>query len=154
VIRAADDAVLNFADGFGEQRRRAALRTHLNELAVLALSLDEHNAFSRIMAARLFDVDVFAGLQGVDGHRRVPMVGRSDSDRVDFFDCENVAEVFVSRRHCAALFLHGGGELIHDVGLDITDVRDVGVLLVCFQSGQVRVRTAVESDDGEVQPIV
>ena len=130
------------------------MRTHLDELAALALSLNEHSAFSRIVAARLFDIDVFAGLQGVDRHGRVPMIGRSYGDRIDFFDCENVAEVFVSRRHCAAFLLHGGGELIHDVGLDITDMRDVGVLLICFQSGQVRVGTAVESDDGEVEPII
>ena len=37
-------------------------------------------AFAHVVAHRLFDVHVFAGLDGPDGGQRVPVVGRGDRD--------------------------------------------------------------------------
>ena len=46
-----------------------------------------------IMSERLFDVDVFAGVARVDGHRHVPVVGAGDQDGVDVFAVEQLAIV-------------------------------------------------------------
>ena len=45
------------------------------------------------MDHRLFEVDVFAGLHGIDGSRLVPVVGRRDEDGVDVFAGKDLAVV-------------------------------------------------------------
>src|ERR1700732_990426 len=47
------------------------------------------------MRARLFDVYVFPGLAGPDGHERVPMIGRGDGDGVNIFVFEQLANIDV-----------------------------------------------------------
>ena len=53
---------------------------------------------ARIVSERLFDVDVFAGVAGVDGHRYVPMVGAGDQDRIDILAIEDLAIVLGGHR--------------------------------------------------------
>ena len=43
---------------------------------------DHVEAFVDLVAHRLLDVDVLAGLAGMDGHQGVPVVGRADDDGV------------------------------------------------------------------------
>ena len=76
-------------------RRGAALGSHLDVLAVLALRLDQQRAFGGVVAARLLDVDMLAGLKSGDGHGRVPVVGRGDGDRIDVLGGEELAEVLI-----------------------------------------------------------
>src|SRR5262245_25930787 len=51
--------------------------------------LESNPAFLDIMAARLLDVDMFAGLSGPDGHQGVPVIRRGDGDgvHVAVFEC-------------------------------------------------------------------
>ena len=69
VVRTANKAGVNFIDDLDGVRRRALLRAHLHELAVFLLRLHQHGALGRIVAARLFYIDVLARLQA----RRWPL---------------------------------------------------------------------------------
>ena len=51
-----------------------ALGSRLNDPVVLASSLDHPAAFANIVAHRLFDINVFAGLTGPDRTKSVPVV--------------------------------------------------------------------------------
>jgi hypothetical protein len=114
-------------------RRGALLRAHLHQLARFLLRFDQHYALGGIVAAWLFDVDMLACLNARDGHRRVPVVGRCDGDRIDFFQREEVAEVFLGCRGLAHLSLRVGGELLQDVALDVAHMRVARVRLVRLQ---------------------
>src|SRR5690606_22646496 len=55
--------------------RRTVLRAALADAVVLAGSLHHAAAFHDVVADRLFDIHIFAGLHGPDRGQRVPVVG-------------------------------------------------------------------------------
>ena len=73
----------------------AALGAVLDDPVVLAGGLDGDPALVDVVAARLLDVDVLAGLAGPDGHQRVPVVGRGDRDGVEVLVVEHAADVLL-----------------------------------------------------------
>ena len=154
VVGAADEAILNFFDEVDVDGRGAALCAHLDALVVLFLGFDEESAFGRVVAAGLFDVDVLAGAEAIDGERRVPMVGRRDGDGVDVLGGEHLAEVFVGFGGIAQVALQTSGEALEDDAIDIADMRDAHVILVGFESGEMGVGAAVEADDREVDAVI
>ena len=79
---------------------RAALRAVLDDAVVLAGGLDGDAALVDVVAARLLDVDVLAGLAGPDGHQRVPVVRRGDRDGVDVLVVERLADVLHGLGRC------------------------------------------------------
>src|SRR5262249_25678081 len=78
---------------FGERAAAAALRAVLHKAAVFLRCLDALAAFKRVVADRLLDVHVFAGLAGQDGDQRVPVVARRDRTGIQFFVFERSADV-------------------------------------------------------------
>ena len=76
-------------------RRAASLRAELDDAVVLARGLDHPPPFDDVVAGRLLDVDVLAGLAGQDGQQRVPVVGRGDRDGVDRLVVEQPPKVFL-----------------------------------------------------------
>src|SRR5260370_24687221 len=48
-------------------------------------------AFFDLQCQRLFNIDITAGIESVDGDGRVPMVRRGDQDRVAFFHLAKLA---------------------------------------------------------------
>ena len=60
--------------------------------------LDGDAALVDVVAARLLDVDVLAGLAGPDRHQRVPVVGRGDRDGVDRLVLQHAADVLLGGR--------------------------------------------------------
>ena len=76
-------------------RVRAALGAVLDDFAVFFCRLDELPALKDIVAKRLFDIHVLAGLACPDGGQRVPMVGRRDRDGVDVLVGERFANVAI-----------------------------------------------------------
>ena len=60
---------------------------------MLAHRLDQQLALVGIVAARFLQIDMLAGGQGQDGHRRVPMVRRRDGHRVQRLVFQRLAEV-------------------------------------------------------------
>ena len=72
---------------------RPALRADLADPAVLACGGNHGRAFRNVVAGRLFDVHVFAGLHGPDGTQGVPVVGRRGTDQIDRRVLECLAHV-------------------------------------------------------------
>ncbi len=72
---------------------RALLRARLEYPVVPAHGLDDLAAFGDRIGQRLLQEDVFAGVGGGDGNRRVPMVGSDDEDPVDVLAAQQLAEI-------------------------------------------------------------
>ncbi len=132
----------------------ALLVADLDELAVLLLGLDEEFALARVVAGGLFDVDVLAGLEAVDGHGGVPVVGHGDGDDVDVFGGEDLVVVAFGGGGVAELLGGGGDVLGEDGGLDVADVGDAGAFGVVLERREVGVAAAIEADDREVEAVV
>ena len=62
------------------------------------------------------------------------MVGRCDGDGVDIFLLENSAKVFVRLSCLAHFLLHAVGELLENVAVHITHMRDAGGVLFALSA--------------------
>src|SRR6266436_1415867 len=91
----ADRAVTQMLDGFQHAGVRSRLAAVLANSVVLLYRPDQLASFKGVVRARLFDVDVFPGLAGPDGHERVPMIGRGDGDGVNVFVLKELANIDV-----------------------------------------------------------
>jgi len=76
------------------------------------------------MRAGFFDVDIFAGLAGPDGHERVPVIGSGDGDGVDVFVFEEPANIDVRFGLRQAHLLDFGDALAGDIFVDVADGDD------------------------------
>ena len=100
----ADLAAVNEVERLAHAGHAAALHAHLAHAAELAGPLRHHAAFVDVVAARLLDVDVFAGLHRPHGHHGVPVIRRGDRDGVDVFVFKQLAHVRVVLRFLASVF--------------------------------------------------
>src|ERR1035437_7058595 len=78
-----------------------------------------------IVTARLLKIDMLAGAQGQDRHRRVPMVRRGDGRGIQGFVLQRLPEVLESVRLRflllrGGLYSRGDGAVVH-----IADIRDL-----------------------------
>ena len=64
------------------QEAAARLCAQLDDAAVLLQGGDHRLSFDNVVAIRLLHVDIFAGLASMNGRQRMPMVWRTDADRV------------------------------------------------------------------------
>src|SRR3979490_395448 len=78
--------------------RAANLRAGLANAIELAGRLDDPPAFADVMADRLLDVDVLAGLHGPDGGQGVPVIRRCDRDDIDGLIFQDLADVLFELR--------------------------------------------------------
>ena len=124
---------MDLIDNLNGVGRRSLLCAHLHQLAILLLRPHQHLSLSRIVAARLFQIDVLARLQCGDGHRCVPMVRGSNCDGVHILLLQNPAKVFVRRSGFLHLLLHCVGELSKDIAVHIADMRNAGSAPVCLE---------------------
>ena len=94
-LHVADPAAVNEVNGLPHAGHAAALRAHLADAAELPRPLRDHPPLLHVVAARLLDVHIFAGLHGPHRHHGVPVVGSGDRDDVDVFGVEQPAEVLL-----------------------------------------------------------
>ena len=80
---AAEAAALDEIDGVAEVGPTALLHAALEDVFAGADGFGEDGAFFERVGDGLFEVDVFAGGDGVGGHADVPVVGRGDEDGVE-----------------------------------------------------------------------
>src|SRR5712675_1639660 len=80
---AAEAAALNEIHGVAKVAPTALLHAALQDLFAGADRMGEGRAFLQGVRDGLFEIDVFAGCDGVDGHADVPVVGRGDEDSVE-----------------------------------------------------------------------
>src|SRR5262249_16372332 len=89
----ADAAAEHQLPGLARAGHAAGLGAGLADALVAARGLDDAPALGHLVADRLLDVDVLAGLHGPDGGQRVPVVRGGDGDTVDRLVVEDLAEV-------------------------------------------------------------
>ena len=113
----ADPPALDQLARLLDMRHAPLLHADLDDLLVPILGLDDRRALGRVVRQRLLDVDVLAGVAGVDRHRHVPVVGAADQDGVDVLAVEELAIVLGRDRL-------GIGELLGVVEVGVVDVAD------------------------------
>src|SRR5579884_3495199 len=93
---------LQEGDGLAQAFTAATLRARLTNLAMLAGGFDNSPTFTDIVANRLFDIHILAGLDGPDGGQGMPVIGHRDGDDVDVLVIEDATQI---------LLILGGGAL-------------------------------------------
>ena len=129
-VSPADRAAMNLVDNLNGVRRRPLLCAHLHQLSIFLLHRHEQRSFGRVMAARLFDIHVLTCLHARNGHRRMPMIGRRNRDRVHVLQLQDAAKVLLRRRSIAHFGLYRAGKLAQDVAVHIANMRDACLILV------------------------
>ena len=154
-LQSAEPARLNRLVQSGDLLVAAALRAVLDHDAVALLRGDRRTALGDVVTHRFLDVDVFARLGAPDRHKRVPVVGRGDGDRVEGRVFERTAKIGEAIRgeFVARFFLQAGERPIEDFLVGIDEIGDLDILLL-GPAGDVGFAAAVETDDGDAQPIV
>ena len=122
-------------------------------LVVLAGRGDNLFGLEDIVRARLLDVDILAGAAGVDGHQRVPVVGRGDGDGVDGLVFEQLAVIRVDRGLLLGDLLDVGRRGVQYLLVDIAERHqlDVGLAGDLFD---VVFATAAQADGGNPDGVV
>src|SRR5262249_46351657 len=121
-------ARLHGRDLAGPAGAAALLRAVLHDALVLPGRLDAAAAFDHVVAQRLLDVDVLAGLAGPDGHQRMPVVRRGDGEGVQLLVVEGLPDVPHALRCPAPLLLDGPGTRLEQAGIGIDQVGDLHAL--------------------------
>ncbi len=146
---AAEAAALNEIDGVAKVAPTALLHPALQDLFAGADRAGEGGAFLQGVGDWLFEIDVFAGRDGVDSHADVPVVGRGDEDGVELL-VENFAIIDVG----------GGGETVgaqfYGVATGTVDVTDGYDLVVGDFVGGVQqvVHAAASADNADAKSVV
>ena len=125
-------AELAFVDGLVQSRvagAAAALSAVLHDHPVLLLRLPGDAAFGDVVAHRLFDVDMLAGLGGPDRHQRMPVVRGGDRDGVERLVFQRLADIghALAGEFALDLLLQGFQSLIQHVLVGINKVGDFHV---------------------------
>jgi hypothetical protein len=92
----------------------------LNDLVVFASCFDELPSFPNVVRNGLFDIHVFAGLNGPNRGQRMPMVWRGDADGIDVFALEQFPDIAVTLE-TVALVLAFANRLIKDVVVRVAE---------------------------------
>jgi len=96
----------------------------------------------------LFEIDVFAGGQGVDGHAHMPVVGRCDDDGVEPL-LEDLAIVRMSGGDAVGAGFDG----VATRGVDVADGDDL-ILADLVGGFEQVVDAAAGADDADAQGVV
>ncbi len=99
----------------------------LDHAVVFAGRRHDLAGFEDVMRARLFDVDILAGLAGPDRSERVPVVGGGQGDGVDGLVLEQLAVVGVGSRALLGLFLDLLGPFLEHGFVHVAQCRHLGV---------------------------
>ena len=129
----ADVAVVDLLDHLDRVIGGALLVANLDQLSIFLLRGHNQFAFARILARGFFHINVLAGLEAENRHRRVPVVGCRNRNGIDFFRFEGVAEIAFGLRRIAKHLLGFGGKLGANVVVHVADVGDTSRLAVGAQ---------------------
>ena len=121
----------------------------LEDPLVVAHCFDHRQSILRIVDHGLFDVEILAGLAGIDGDWRVPVVRRGDDHRVDVVVPKHLAVIRIFLRIAA-------GEFGRSVPADIIDVahgRNIDVRRFLYLADQVAA-AAAGADHSDTWPVI
>ncbi len=146
---AAEAAALDEIDGVAEMAPTALLHAALEDLLAGADGFGEDGAFFERVGDGLFEVDVFAGGDGVGGDANVPMIGSRDEDGVellieDFF----VIDVSAGIRSCGAIF-----DGVAARGVNVADGDDL-VSADAIGGIEEVIHAAAGADDADAERVV
>src|SRR5438105_1366296 len=123
-------------------RATAPLGAHLDDALVTPGSFQHGPAFIDSFCEGLFDINIFAGLAGVNGRQRVPMVGCGDEDTIDVFAIEHTAEVLDGIGSMAALLFDIGDGPDQHLVIDVADDRAINLLVLQEDAQDIAATTA------------
>jgi len=108
--------------------RNAPMGADLDDASVLARGLHHRLAFDNRVGDGLLHVNVRPGLDGVDGHQRMPMIRRRHNDNLRLFPIQQLPVIHIEVGANAGLLLHDapggfGPPLVH-----IAKARDLALL--------------------------
>jgi len=106
-VQVADASVDDQLAGLVKLGPGTLLRTRLQDAAVTLGLIGQPAALGDCQRKRLFAVNILARAHSRDGNRHVPMVGRSDQNRVDIGPRQHVAEILAARLGIEARRLGG-----------------------------------------------
>jgi hypothetical protein len=150
----AEGAGLNLRGEFGPRLRGSILRAVLHDPIVFPRRVDRGPTFVHVVAARLLDVHILAGLARPDGHERVPVVRRRDRNGIDVLVVERLANVLDLLRLVGPFLLVDLREMLGvgpRVGIDEVHQLDVVHLQIGVGMGMA---ATVQPGDGDAHPIV
>ena len=93
VAHPADLAGADRRNGLDHVGPRTALVAHLHHTVVFQGRADQQFVFRRVMARRLLEIDMLAGLHGHDGRGGMPVVGHGDHHGIDILRLEQTAQI-------------------------------------------------------------
>src|SRR5262249_16750828 len=134
-------------------RVAAALRAVLDNDVMLPRQLHGDAAFPNVVAARLFNIDVFACLSGPDRHQGVPVIGRGDGDGIDVAVLQGAAYVLHFARLVAAAPLDFGRTTLKGAHVRIDKIGDLHALHA-GELADVLAAAAVEPGNADAQHLV
>ena len=129
---------------------RAALRSCLHDLLVLASRFDELPSFKHVVTDWLFDVHVLACLNSPDRGQRVPVIRSGNAGDMNRLVVEALSHVGVDGWPLPESFLDRVGLPVpHDL-IDIDDRRDLAVFAFA-EPVNVRATASVHTDHRDAQ---
>ena len=132
-------------------RPQPAFDADLDDDVVPLRGLDHEPALADVVAGRLLDVDVLAGVGGEDRPRGVPVVGRGDPHGLDLLIVEHLSQVLDRPRRLAGL-LDRLRRVRQPVGIHLAHVADLDILASGQQPEVVRTHPAA-TDQGDRQAV-
>src|SRR5581483_4802715 len=145
-IRAAQKTAANLSDRLLHPGPAPTLVAHLHQAAVLAGRGDHPFSFTRIMAARFLDVNMFAGGTGQNRRGRMPVVARGDHQRIDCLIIKNATEVSNGSGELASHLANGLRSLREAPLIYIANVGNRHVWLLCERLRESQTTAAVSHD--------
>src|SRR5438445_529307 len=140
-------------DCFAHAGIAPALRSGLADALVTFSSLDDAPAFADVVADRLLNVDMLAGLETPDGRQGVPVVGGRDADNVDRLVVEDAADVLLVLRGLVLGPFGGRHRLADHRLIAIADGGDNAIVLAGIAT-DISAALTVDADHGHVERIV
>src|SRR5262249_50230833 len=122
-LHLADLAIVQELDGVLGAGVRTRLRAGLADLLVLASGFNNAAAFADVVADRLFDVHILAGLNGPIGGQGVPVIWCSDADDINSLVFQYLAKVGNPLRRALTL-ADFGDSLFTYFAIDVADVQN------------------------------
>lgn len=146
-------AALHGGDHLGFAVAAAVLRAVLHDTVVLLGRFDALATFEHVVANRLFNIHILAGLAGPNGNQRVPVIGGGNGDRVEVFVFECFAHIFHRGGTVAAPLFDIDRATIVQIAIGIDEIGD----LHPFAPGEfanVRAAAAVDAGDADANHVI
>lgn len=130
----------------------AALGADLEDLFGAANGIVDLECLAEVTGHGLLDVNVLAGLHGIDGDTGVPMIDRGAADGVDVFSFQEFSVFIVALAIAADVFFGFADAGFGDIGYG--GEGDVGIGGIFFLATDVGHALAANADEADDDPVI